>query len=162
MGGLKKVKTATPQAGTEKGKEIKIVTRHVITASDVLKNPRIVKLLYIISLAQDGISEKALAHLVYSMEKDAGVKLGYNFALLGGSPVSRELLNDLTSLKYTGLVEVSLKNKRLVLTGVGKEALERAVESIQSEVEAINKAFQEAWPKITPIDLEATLKASKR
>ncbi|MEM1850735.1 MAG: hypothetical protein QXD40_06525, partial [Desulfurococcaceae archaeon] len=103
MGGLKKSKAATPQAGTEKGKEIKILTRHVITVSDILKNQRILRLLYLISLATNGISEKALAHLVYSVEKSSNIKLGYNFVLLGDTPVSKDLINDLTSLKYTGL-----------------------------------------------------------
>lgn len=162
MGGLKKTKVATPQTSTEKGKEIRIVTRHIVTASDVAKNPRALKLLYLISLAANGISEKALSHLVYNIEKNSNVNLGYSFALLGDTPVSRDLVNDLTSLKYTGLVEMSLKNRKLVLTGLGKEVLEKAMESIQSDVDALRKAFEETWPKIAPVDVEATLKAKRR
>lgn len=162
MGGLKKSKVATPQTGAEKGKEIKILTRHVVTVSDILKNQRAVKLLYMISLATNGISEKALAHLIYSIEKNSDVKLGYNFVLLGDTPVSKDLINDLTSLKYTGLVEMSLKNKKLVVTGLGKEVLNKAMESIQSEVSALRKVFEETWPKIAPVDVEATLRATRR
>ncbi|MEM0246580.1 MAG: hypothetical protein QXG15_05195 [Desulfurococcaceae archaeon] len=162
MGGLKKSKAATPQAGTEKGKEIKILTRHVITVSDILKNQRILRLLYLISLAMNGISEKALAHLVYSVEKSSNIKLGYNFVLLGDTPVSKDLINDLTSLKYTGLVEMSTKSRKLVITGLGKEVLDKAAESIQGDVDTLRKAFEEAWPKIAPVDVETTLKATKR
>lgn len=162
MGGLKKSKVATPQTGTEKGKEIKILTRHVVTVSDILKNPRALKLLYLISLAANGISEKALAHLIYSIEKSSDIKIGYNFVLLGDAPVSKDLINDLTSLKYTGLVEMSLKNKKLIVTGLGKEVLNKAMESIQSEIGALRKVFEETWPKVAPVDVEASLRATKR
>jgi hypothetical protein len=58
MGGLKKQKVATPVSGAEKSKDVKIITRHVVTLSEVEKNPRLVTLLYIVSLAKNGISEK--------------------------------------------------------------------------------------------------------
>lgn len=162
MGGLKKTKMATPQAGTEKGKEIRIVTKHVVTTSDLLKNPRALKLLYVISLAPNGISEKALMHLAYYVDKSSNGKLGYNFSLVGSTPVSKELLNDLTTLKYTGLVEVSLKNRKLFLTGLGKEFLNNALERVKDDVDTLKKAFEEAWPKVAPIDVEVSLKVSKR
>jgi hypothetical protein len=163
MGGLKKPRVASQaQAGSEKGKEIKIVTKHVVAVGDVIKNPRMLKLLYLISLSTNGISEKALAHIVYSIEKDHGLNLGYNFILLGGNPVSKELTNDLTALKYTGLVEVSLKNRKLYITGAGKEALDKGYESIRAVVEELRKAYESLWPKIAPVDVEVSLKAARK
>ncbi|MEM0001540.1 MAG: hypothetical protein QXS24_05985 [Desulfurococcaceae archaeon] len=162
MGGLKKAKVASTQTGQEKGKEIKIVSRSVVTVADIMKNQRALKLLYLISLATNGISEKALAHLVYSMEKDSNVKLGYNFVVIGDTPVSKELTNELTTLKYTGLVEVSLKNKKLYITGQGKEVLDKAASIIQDSIDGLRKVFEEIWPKIAPVDVEASLKAVKR
>lgn len=163
MGGLKKPKiSSAPTATGEKGKEIKIVTKQAITIGDIMKNPRILKVLYLISMAENGISEKALIHLVYTIEKELGLKLGYNYVTIGGIPVSRDLSNDLTSLKYTGLVELSLKNKKLYITGQGKEVLEKSMDQIKEEAEDLRKAFTEAWPKIAPIDLEASLKTTKR
>ncbi|MGC8982861.1 MAG: hypothetical protein ACP5KA_03805 [Desulfurococcaceae archaeon] len=158
MGGLKKPKVATPTGGSEK--EIRIVTRHVFTAADVEKNPRLVKLLYVISLCKDGVSEKGLAHLLNHMASlNAG--LGYKFDVIGGVPVSRELMNDLTVLKYTGLVEV-LGNRKLRATSAGRELLEKVAPKLQGELEAIKKAFEESWPKVVPIDVEVSLKAQRR
>lgn len=162
MGGLKKQKVATPQSGAEKGKEIKIITKPVVTVSDIMKNSRALKLLYLISLTNNGISEKALTFLVYNIEKGTSIRLGYSFVTVGDIPVSKELNNDLTSLKYTGLVEVSLKNKKLIVTGIGKETLDKAVNIIQGDVETLRKVFEEVWPKVAPIDVEASLKATKR
>ncbi len=164
MGGLKKPKVSgQQQAGSsEKGKEIRIVAKPVVTVNDVVKNPRAIKLLYIVSLASSGISEKALANLVYLIDKEKGKLFGYNYTLIGDTPTSKELLNDLTSLKYTGLVELSLKNKKLYITSSGKEVLEKTIESIKSDVEELRKAYEEIWPRVAPIDVEAGLKASKR
>lgn len=157
MGGLKKAKVATPQAGTEKGKEIRIVTKHVYTVSDVEKNPRLIKLLYVISLAKEGMSEKALTYVLHHMT-DSGVNTGYKFIVVGGVPVSRELLNDLTILKYTGLVELD-SAKKLRVTGSGKDLLDKMMPSIQSELDVIKKAFEENWNKVIPIDVEVSLKS---
>jgi len=162
MGGLKKSKEASTHTGQEKGKEIRIVTKPVVTVADIMKNQRAIKLLYLISLASSGISEKALAHLVYGIEKNTNSKLGYNFVVLGDTPVSKELINELTSLKYTGLVEVSLKNKKLYITSQGKEVLDKSLNTIQGSIDDLKKAFEEIWPKIAPIDVEASLKAVKR
>jgi hypothetical protein len=164
VGGLKKPKISSQQAATsgEKGKEIRIVTRHVVTVNDVVKNPRLIKLLYLISLSNNGLSEKALSHLVYNIEKEQKGRFGYEFTLVGDTPVSKELLNDLTTLKYTGLVEVSIKNRKLYVTSGGREILDKIIESIKTDIDALKKSFEETWPKIAPIDVEAGLKASKR
>lgn len=157
MGGLKKTKVATPQAGTEKGKEIRIVTKHVYTVSDVEKNPRLLKLLYVISLNKEGVSEKALAHVLHYMNS-SGVNTGYKFTVIGGVPVSRDLLSDITILKYTGLVEVDA-SKKLRVTGQGKDLLDKVASNMQAELETLKKSFEENWGKVVPIDVEVSLKS---
>ena len=160
MGGLKKARVATPQAGGEKGKEIRIVTKHVVTVSDVEKNPRLIKLLYVLSIPRDGISEKGLTYVLYYMS-EKNKSIGYTFTTVGGTPVSRDLMNDLTLLKYTGLVEVD-ESKKLRVTGMGKELLDKVSQKMLSDFEELRKLFEENWPKVLPIDVEVSLKSRKR
>ncbi|MEM4542186.1 MAG: hypothetical protein QW159_03470 [Desulfurococcaceae archaeon] len=160
MGGLKKTKVATTQTGGEKGKEIRIVTKHVVTVSDVEKNPRLVKLLYVLSIPRDGISEKGLTYVLYYMS-EKNKSIGYTFTTVGGTPVSRDLMNDLTLLKYTGLVEVD-ESKKLRVTGMGKELLDKVSQKMLSDFEELRKLFEENWPKVLPIDVEVSLKSRKR
>jgi len=160
MGGLKKQKVATPTSSAEKSKEVKIVTKHVVTPSDIEKNPRLITLLYIISLARNGISEKALVNLLYSM-RESGVNLGYNFIVLGNTPTSKDLLGDLTLLKYAGLVEVS-ENKKLLITSLGKELLSKTLALLGDQESAIKKLYETLYPKVAPIDVEIDLKSRSR
>lgn len=160
MGGLKKQKVATPVSGAEKSKDVKIVTRHVVTLSEVEKNPRLVTLLYIVSLAKSGISEKALVNLVYLMREN-GFNLGYNFVVVGNTPTSRDLLGDLTLLKYIGLVEVA-GNKKLVVTSLGRELLSKVVPVISSQEDTIKKLYEALYPKVAPVDVEIDLKSRAR
>mgnify|MGYP000268169558 CR=1 FL=1 len=140
---------------SSKSKEIKIVTRHVITLSDVEKDPRKIKLLYIIS-EFGGISEKALQYLLYEM-KQAGYELGYNFTVVGRVPTSKELFNDLLALKYTGLVETNPVRK-LVLSSLGKEVLDKETQSISDEERnTIKKLIEELRVKVKPIDVEVEM-----
>jgi hypothetical protein len=160
VGGLKKQKVATPVSGAEKSKDVKIVTRHVVTLSEVEKNPRLVTLLYIVSLAKSGISEKALVNLVYLMREN-GFNLGYNFVVVGNTPTSRDLLGDLTLLKYIGLVEVA-GNKKLVVTSLGRELLSKVVPVISSQEDTIKKLYEALYPKVAPVDVEIDLKSRAR
>jgi len=160
MGGLKKQKVATPTSSAEKSKEVKIVTKHVVTPSDIEKNPRLITLLYIISLARNGISEKALVNLLYLM-RESGVNLGYNFIVLGNTPTSKDLLGDLTLLKYAGLVEVS-ENKKLLITSLGKELLSKTLALLGDQESAIKKLYETLYPKVAPIDVEIDLKSRSR
>ncbi len=160
MGGLKKQKVATPTSSTEKSKEVKIITKHVVTPSDIEKNPRLVTLLYVMSLAKNGISEKALVNLIYLM-RESGVNLGYNFTVLGNMPTSRDLLGDLTLLKYAGLVEVS-ENKKLLITSLGKELLGKASSLLGEQESAIKNLYETLYPKVAPIDVEIDLKSKSR
>ncbi|MCY0868359.1 MAG: hypothetical protein OWQ48_03905 [Desulfurococcus sp.] len=148
------------EAGSEKSKEVKIIARQVVTPHDLERNTRAVKLLYLVSLnGGSGISEKALVNLAYLM-KQSGYDLGYSFVLLGQNPSSRDLLNDLTMLKYLGFVEVNAKRK-LVATGLGKEFLETHA-TIISDAEVLKNLFNELKPKIAPFDVEVDVKARRR
>jgi hypothetical protein len=151
-------KPQQPQA--TKGKELKIVTRHVVSLTDVEKNPRLIKLLYITSLFKD-ISEKALLHLLYYMRQN-GYDLGYNFIVIGQTPTSKDVSSDLAVLKYLGLLEVNEK-KKLVTSSLGKEFIAKHLETtLKNEKEAIDKLVNELKVKIAPIDAEVEIKVKRR
>jgi hypothetical protein len=151
-------KPQQPQA--TKGKELKIVTRHVVSLTDVEKNPRLIKLLYITSLFKD-ISEKALLHLLYYMRQN-GYDLGYNFVVIGQTPTSKDVSSDLAVLKYLGLLEVNEK-KKLATSSLGKEFIVKHLETtLKNEKEAIDKLVNELKVKIAPIDAEVEIKVKRR
>ncbi|WP_440059841.1 hypothetical protein ACSU1N_01370 [Thermogladius sp. 4427co] len=151
----------TPQQPqTTKSKELKIVTRHVVTLSDVEKNPRLIKLLYIISSFKD-ISEKALLYLLYYMHQN-GYGMGYNFIVIGQVPSSKDVSSDLTVLKYLGLVEVN-ERKKLSISSLGREFLAKHVETtLKNEKETIDKLVNELRVKIAPVDAEVEIRVKKR
>lgn len=156
--GVSVSKPQQPQA--TKGKELKIVTRHVVSLTDVEKNPRLIKLLYITSLFKD-ISEKALLHLLYYMRQN-GYDLGYNFVVIGQTPTSKDVSSDLAVLKYLGLLEVNEK-KKLVTSSLGKEFIAKHLETtLKNEKEAIDKLVNELKVKIAPIDAEVEIKVKRR
>ncbi len=139
-----------------KSKEIKIVTRHVITIDEVEKDLRKIKLLYIISVVGD-ISEKALQYLLYEM-KEKGYDLEYGFTLVGNIPTSKELFNDLLALKYTGLVETN-PSRKLIVSSLGREFLEKNVNKItEEERDEIKKLIDELRVKVRPIDVEVEMR----
>ncbi len=144
-----------------KSKELKIVTRHVITIDDIKKDPRKVKLLYIISVT-GGISEKALQYLLYYM-KEEGYDLGYKFVMLGTVPSSKEVLNDTLALRYVGLLETNPRRK-LVVTSLGKEFLDKEGDKYlnDDEKDQIKKLVEELRVKIAPIDAEVELMSRPR
>lgn len=106
----------------QKTKELRIVTKHVITL-DVVKNDlRKQKLLNIIN-AYGEVSEKALTHLIYLLKTEKGFDLNYNFTLIAGVPSSKGIKEDLMALLYVGLLEVNPRNRKIRLTSLGKEFL---------------------------------------
>ncbi|MGC9121410.1 MAG: hypothetical protein ACP5HP_00530 [Thermogladius sp.] len=148
------------QPQTSKSKELKIVTRHVVTLSDVEKSPRLIKLLYITSQFKD-ISEKALIHLLYHMREN-GYDLGYNFVVIGQTPTSKDLSSDLSVLKYLGLLEVNEK-KKLSVSSLGREFLGKHLETtLKNDKETIEKLVNELKTKIAPIDTEVEIKVKRR
>ena len=153
-------KEQAQQPATEKSKEVKIIAKQVFTLSDIEKNPRALKLLYIINNV-GSISEKALQYLLYHM-RESGVDFKYAFTTIGGVPSSRELLNEILSLKYVGLLE-SLPNRKIVLTGLGKEFLASRLNALsEEEKNLLNKVLEEAKPKIVPIDAEVDIKLKRQ
>ncbi|MET1159954.1 MAG: hypothetical protein ABWW65_03245 [Thermoprotei archaeon] len=138
-----------------KSKEIKIITKHVVTLQDIEKDLRKIKLLYIMSEFGE-ISEKALQYLLYEM-KNKGYDLGYNFTVVGRVPTSKELFNDLIALKYTGLVETNAIRK-LVISSLGREFLEKHSSKISDEEKNnIKNLIEELRVKVKPIDVEVEM-----
>jgi hypothetical protein len=145
---------------TGRSKELKIITRHVITVKDIEKDPRKIKLLYIISQV-GSISEKALQYLLYYM-KEKGYDLGYNYVMLGSFPSSKEILNDTLALRYVGLLETNPRRK-LEVTSLGKEFLEKHKDIIPDEEKnQIKKLVEELRIKIAPIDAEVEMRTRPR
>ncbi len=143
------------KSSSTKSKELKIITRHVITLDDIKNDPRKIKLLYIIDTV-GGISEKALQHLIYYM-KNSEYDLGYDFILLGNTPSSKMLHNDIVALLYVGLIETNPRRK-LVTTSLGKEFLEKVKDNIpEDEKENIKKLIDDLRIKIAHIDMEVEL-----
>ncbi len=143
------------QKASGKSKELKIITKHVITIDDIKRDLRKIKLLYLIS-SYGGISEKALQYLIYYM-KESGYDMGYNFVLLGNTPSSKELHNDIVALLYVGLAETNPKRK-IVITSLGREFLEKMKDSIPEEdKENIKRLIDELRIKVAPIDMEVEL-----
>ncbi len=125
------------------GKELKIVTVHVITPDKVLSNERQMSLLYIIDKLGP-IHEKTLQHIVYELKNDYGVDLGYNMRKIGSVPYSPELKSDIVALLYVGFIETEPNMYRKIrITSKGKDALETkkppagVVSAIEKNYEAI-------------------------
>lgn len=142
------------QAST-KSKELKIITRHVVTVNDVLKDPRKIKLLYLIKEFGE-ISEKALQYLVYWLKSEKGVDLGYDFLVIGNVPSSKDLKMDIVALLYVGALETNPKNKKLRVTGIGEELLGK-VDIDKEELEKLVSNAKDFEAKVRSIDAEVEL-----
>ncbi len=148
------------KSSASKSKELKIITRHVITIKDIEKDPRKIKLLYIINQV-GGISEKALQYLIYYM-KEKGYDLGYSFVMLGDMPSSKGVINDTLALRYVGLAETNPRRK-IVTTSLGKEFLDKHKDVIpDEEKDEIKKLAEELRPHIAPIDAEVEVMSRPR
>lgn len=148
-----------PQTETTRSKEVKIIARQVITLDDVAKDSRKLKLLY--TLSEYGpISEKTVYNLIYEL-KNKGIDLNYEFYTIAKNLTSRDLSNDLLSLKYTGLVEVD-NRKRIVVSTLGKEFLNNNIGKIpEEERNNIRTIINEIKPKLKATDLEVEAKLRK-
>ncbi len=124
-------------------KELKIVTRKVVTLDHVKKDPRKLHVLYIINEFSE-ISEKSLTNLIYLMKSEKGVDLGYEFVMLGETPNSKELLEDIRILLYLGILETDPVTRKLRLTSTGKEFFEsvRIDESTATKLKEGIEAFK--------------------
>jgi len=105
---------------------------------------------------QGGIYERSLAHLVYWLQNEKGIDLGYNFFMVGDVPTSKELHEDIIALLYVGYAETDPKTKKLRLTNDGKEFLER--KGVDQEFfEKLRAAVEELKPKIAALDAQIEL-----
>ncbi|NPA96196.1 MAG: hypothetical protein GXO32_01175 [Crenarchaeota archaeon] len=139
----------------QKSKELKTFSMQVITLDDIKRDERKMRLLQIIESAGP-ISEKALTHLLYLLKEEKGIDLGYNFVVIGGKPVSKEVLEDLRALLYVGLIENEPRTRKLQVTSNGLEFLEK--NRLGDELtKKVLEAVEELKPKIAPIDAEVEL-----
>jgi len=107
------------------------------------------------------ISEKALTHLIYLIQKEKGIDLGYKFFLVAGNPSSKQLLDDIFALLYVGLIETNPRNKKLRLTSTGKEFLEQTGGVPEEILSPIKSAIEELRSKIQLVDAEVELLGSR-
>jgi molybdopterin converting factor small subunit len=105
-------------SGKSSGKELRIVTKKVVSEDLVKKDAKKMKLLKIINELNQ-ISERSLTKLLYLLKNEKNVDLGYKFIMLGDSPSSREVAEDLRillSYKYPQIKDI-LKISRFAVNG---------------------------------------------
>lgn len=147
------------QPGSQtKSKELKLVTKQVVTSDSVKEDKRKLQLLYLISNF-DGISEKALLHAINEL-KNKGLDLGYNIVTLGNNVTSPQVKDDLTALLYLGLLEND-QAKMLKVSSNGKDFLESnpVDEAFKNQLTSL---IQELKEKIKAIDEEQRLRSRRR
>ena len=147
------------QPGQTKSKELKIVTRQVITADSLKEDKRKIKLLYIIKTL-NGASEKALTVGLYEL-KQKGLDLGYQFSVIGNNVFSPMIKEDITALLYVGYLENEPKSKKLVITSKGQEFLD-SQQIEESFKNTLSQLLNEIKMKITAIDEENKMKSRRR
>lgn len=142
-------------------KELKIVTRPVVTLDSIRANDRLKRLICILN-AYGEITERGLQHLIYELQK-SGYDLGYQFLTIKNMVSSKSLREDLVELLYVGVLESDPRNKKFKLTSQGQEFLNEILPSIPGEeVEKIKGLVEEVRAKITTIDAEAELSSILR
>ncbi|PVU69628.1 hypothetical protein DDW06_02825 [Sulfolobales archaeon SCGC AB-777_K20] len=147
------------QPGSQtKSKELKLVTKQVVTSDSVKEDKRKLQLLYLISNF-DGISEKALLYAISEL-KNKGLDLGYTIVTLGNNVTSPQVKDDLTALLYLGLLEND-QAKMLKVSSNGKDFLESnpVDEAFKNQLTSL---IQELKEKIKAIDEEQRLRSKRR
>ncbi|MET1128018.1 MAG: hypothetical protein ABWW70_01720 [Thermoproteota archaeon] len=145
-----------PVGGTKK--ELVIVTRPAVTPSQIEQDERKRNLLLLLSSMEEqgGVYERSLAHLVYWLQSEKGIDLGYNFTLVGDLPTSKELKEDLIALLYVGYAETDPRTKKIRISSDGKEFLSK-VGYDKNFYEQLRAAVDELRPKIAAIDMQIEL-----
>ncbi len=134
------------QKGSGGSKELRIVTKPVVTIEVVKKDPKKLRILYTIYVMKE-ISERSLTNLIYMLKNEKNVDMGYEFIMIGNTPSSRTLAEDIRILLYLGLLETDPVTRRLRLTSTGEEFLEQN-KLPENEAESLMKAVEELKPKI--------------
>jgi hypothetical protein len=140
-----------------KSKELKIITKPVITLESIKNNKRVVKTLILVS-ELGSVTEKALSHVIKEL-KEAGVDLGYSFIEVAGVPTSKELREDITAMLYTGLLEAG-QGKKLAVTSQGREFLSQ-VQADQEYIEALKAKLPEIKTKLATLLAETDLSSQR-
>ncbi|WP_221287005.1 hypothetical protein [Stygiolobus caldivivus] len=141
--------------GQTKSKDVKLVTKQVITPDTLKEDKRKVKLLYIIK-ALGGASEKALVIALYEM-KEKGLDLGYQFNNIGGNIFSPMIKEDITSLLYLGYIENDPVSKKLKVTNNGLEFLD--TQQIEDDFKNnLNQIMNDIKLKVQALDEENKLR----
>ncbi len=138
-----------------KTKELKIITRHVITVDDVKKSKNMKIILHIVKHLGE-ISEKGLTRLLYEM-KEKGVDVGYQFVKIGKVVGSKDLHQDIMDLLYVGLLERNPAKNKLRLTPDGEEFLEK-YGLPEEEIKPILSLVDQLKPVIEPIEAEVEMR----
>ncbi len=157
MGGSRpRLKKKEPVAGTKK--ELVIIARPAVTLDQVKADPRKRNLLLVLLALEKlrGIYERSLAHLLYWLKTEKNIDLGYEFFLVGDTPTSKQLHEDLVALLYLGLAETDPRTKKLRITNDGKEFL-KTVGYDEELLKKIEDAIEELKPKITTIEAQIEL-----
>lgn len=131
-------------------KELKIVTRPVVTIDDAMKDVRKMSVLEIVRVLGE-ISERGLVSCLHVLKTEKGKDLGYPFQQVGAVVNSRELLEDIRVLLYLGLLEVS-EARKLRLTSLGKEVLDKLGESQKQGLEELARVVEEIKQRVLSED----------
>ncbi|NON62696.1 hypothetical protein [Acidianus sp. RZ1] len=142
---------------TTKSKELKTITKQVISPGVINEDKRKLKLLYIINIF-GGVTERALISFLYEASQK-GLNMDYTFNVIGNNIFSPSVKEDITSLLYLGLIESEPITKKLKVSANGMEILEANQNNIEEEFKKqLNQVLEELKAKITAIDEEQSLK----
>jgi len=149
-------KKKEPVGGTKK--ELVIIARPAITSQQVERDPRKNRLLLVLKAMEDqgGIYERSLVNLVYWLKEEKDVDLGYTFYLVGDTPTSKSLHEDVVALLYVGYAETDPRTRKLRLTNDGKEFLERKGYDMDF-YRKLKTAVDELRPKLVGLDAQIEL-----
>jgi len=157
----KKKKDAGGQQEGKGSKDVKLVSVQVVKPEDVLRNPRQMALLYIIDRLGP-THEKTLQQLVYTIQDEYGLDLGYEFRKVGNIPYSQQLKTDIVALLYVGFVETEPKPyRKLRTTSQGKDALDKQGPP-PGLVDVLNKNFEALRNKASILDSELDLEIRRK
>ncbi|MEM0015955.1 MAG: hypothetical protein QW550_03845 [Saccharolobus sp.] len=143
------------QPNQQKSKDLKIVSKQVISPNVINEDKRKLQLLYILKQVNK-LTEKSIILLLYEL-KQKGIDLGYQFNVIGNNVFSSMIKEDLTSLLYLGLIENDPISKKISVSNNGIEVLEK--NPIDEEYKnKLLQALNEIKTKILAIDEEYNLK----
>ncbi len=142
-------------------KDLKIVSVAVVKPEQVVKNPRQMALLYVIARLGP-THEKTLQHILYDLQEEYGVDLGYEFRKVGNTPYSPQLKTDIVQLLYVGFIETEPGLYRKIrVTGQGKDVLDKHG-APPKLVETVNSNFEALRNKASMLDEQLDLEIRRR